>query len=103
MTKNARKTIAFLPLFTLLAAFDGIAANTQLPATADKNIGSQVREIIAVFKTHYDIGFTDLVTNILTRYRTQFADRALTVIDQSRSLPAEKLPIANKNEIDWLI
>src|SRR5262249_39565689 len=46
-----------------------------------------VKEIIVVFKTHYDIGYTDLVTNILTRYRTTFADRALAVIEQSRSLP----------------
>ena len=51
---------------------------------------NQVREIIVVFKTHYDIGYTDLVTNILTRYRTQFADKALSVIDQSRSLPPEQ-------------
>ena len=51
---------------------------------------NQVREIIVVFKTHYDIGYTDLVTNILTRYRTQFADKALAVIDQSRSLPPEQ-------------
>ena len=51
---------------------------------------NQVSEIVVVFKTHYDIGYTDLVTNILTRYRTVFADRALAVIDQSQSLPPEQ-------------
>lgn len=50
---------------------------------------SPVREIVVVFKTHFDIGYTDLITNILTRYRTDFADRALSVIDQSRSRPPE--------------
>jgi len=50
----------------------------------------EVKEIVVVFKTHFDIGYTDLVTNILTRYRTQFADRALSVIDQSSTLPPDK-------------
>ena len=52
--------------------------------------GNQVDEIVVVFKTHYDIGYTDLVTNILTKYRTQFADKALAVIDQSESLPPDQ-------------
>lgn len=60
-----------------------LAVLLALPARAE----NQVKEIVVVFKTHYDIGYTDLVTNILTRYRTTFADRALAVIEQSRSLP----------------
>jgi hypothetical protein len=48
------------------------------------------RRIIVVFKTHFDIGYTDLVTNILTRYRTQFADRALAVMEESRSWPPQQ-------------
>ncbi len=64
----------------------GVLLLSPLPMQAE----NQVREIIVVFKTHYDIGYTDLVTNILTRYRTQFADKALAVIDQSRSLPPEQ-------------
>ena len=51
---------------------------------------SQVQEIVVVFKTHFDIGYTDLVTNILTRYRTQFVDGAMKLIDDSRSLPPEQ-------------
>ncbi len=63
-----------------------LVAALVLPAHAE----SQVKEIVVVFKTHYDIGYTDLITNILTRYRTQFADKALAVIEQSRSLPPEQ-------------
>jgi alpha-mannosidase len=48
------------------------------------------RQIIVVFKTHFDIGYTDLVTNILTRYRTRFADGALAVMEESRSWPPEQ-------------
>jgi alpha-mannosidase len=51
---------------------------------------SPVQEIVVVFKTHFDIGYTDLVTNILTRYRTQFVDQALDVVEHSRSLPPDQ-------------
>jgi len=74
----------------LLGACSTLAADSQSPQPAATNRPSQAREIVVVFKTHYDIGYTDLVTNILTRYRTLFADRALAVIDESRSLPPEQ-------------
>lgn len=48
------------------------------------------KEIVVVFKTHYDIGYTDLVTNVLTRYRTTFVDNAMKIIDDSQSLPADR-------------
>ena len=70
--------------------FHIITALALLVAAPMGRAGNQVSEIVVVFKTHYDIGYTDLVTNILTRYRTVFADRALAVIDQSQSLPPEQ-------------
>lgn len=51
---------------------------------------SKVQEIIVVFKTHFDIGYTDLVTNVLTRYRTTFLDKALKLIEDSRTLDRDK-------------
>jgi hypothetical protein len=51
---------------------------------------SQVKEIVIVFKTHFDIGYNDLVTNILTRYRTKFTDGALKLIEESRQLPVDE-------------
>jgi hypothetical protein len=50
----------------------------------------RVQEVIVVFKTHFDIGYTDLVTNVLNRYRTSFLDQALKLIDVSRDLPADQ-------------
>jgi hypothetical protein len=47
-----------------------------------------VREIIVVFKTHFDIGYTDMASNVVTTYRTKFMDSALKVVDESRALPA---------------
>jgi len=43
-----------------------------------------VREIILVFKTHFDIGFTDLVANVVKKYRTKMIDAALDVIAENR-------------------
>src|ERR1035437_117385 len=62
-----------------------LIASLVLPMRAE----SQVQEIIVVFKMHFDIGYTDLVTNILTRYRTEFVDGATKLIELSQSLPPE--------------
>jgi hypothetical protein len=57
-----------------------------LPARAQ----NRVQEIVVVYKTHFDIGYTDLVTNVLTRYRTKFVDGAMKAIEHSRSLPPDQ-------------
>ena len=49
-----------------------------------------VAEVIVVFKTHFDIGYTDLAANVVQRYRTSMIDDALKVVDANRSLPAEQ-------------
>ena len=53
-------------------------------------VGPKVDEIIIVFKTHFDIGYTDMATNVVQRYRTTMIDDALNVVDQNRSLPAQQ-------------
>lgn len=47
----------------------------------------RVEEIIVVFKTHFDIGYTDMAVNVVERYRTSMIDQALAVADQNRDLP----------------
>ena len=49
-----------------------------------------VQDVIIVYKTHFDIGYTDLATNVLERYRTTMIDQALKVADESRTLPPEQ-------------
>jgi hypothetical protein len=73
------------PVKPLLYAvfFMGLLA---LPVRAENG----VQEIVVVYKTHFDIGYTDLVTNVLTRYRTKFVDGAMTAIEHSRSLPPDQ-------------
>ena len=50
---------------------------------------SRVSQVVVVFKTHFDLGYTDLTRNVVKRYRTSMIDNALDVCDQNRSLPAE--------------
>ena len=65
-----------------------LATVVALPgAAAEPNHLSQ---IIVVFKTHFDIGYTDMASNIVQRYRTTMIDHALEVVDQNRDLPAEQ-------------
>ena len=52
--------------------------------------GNQIDEIIVVYKTHFDIGFTHPAPEIVNTYRTEMIDNALKVIDESDDWPAEK-------------
>lgn len=48
---------------------------------------AEVREVIVVYKTHFDIGYTDMAAGIVQRYRTAFVEEALKVADENRQLP----------------
>ncbi len=50
----------------------------------------QVTDVWVVFKTHFDLGYTDLPENVFTRYRTEMMDNALKVIGKNKLLPPEK-------------
>ena len=64
-----------------------VANAAALVEQAHKKSGA-VEQIIVVFKTHFDIGYTDMASNIVTKYRTTMIDQALAVVDQNRDLPA---------------
>ncbi|MBI5819993.1 MAG: hypothetical protein HZA88_13495 [Verrucomicrobia bacterium] len=48
---------------------------------------ARVEQVVVVFKTHFDIGYTDMASNVVHRYRTSMIDQALDVADQNRDLP----------------
>ena len=50
----------------------------------------KLEEVIVVSKTHFDIGFTDLASRVVDRYRTSMADQALKLVDESRGLPPDQ-------------
>jgi len=68
-----------LLIMSALAALTSAAAGTKT-----------LTEIVVVFKTHFDIGYTDMATNIVQRYRTTMIDHALEVVDQNRDLPPQQ-------------
>ena len=51
---------------------------------------AEVKEIILVFKTHFDIGYTKLASEVVDIYRTEMIDNALDVVDASANQPEER-------------
>jgi alpha-mannosidase len=51
---------------------------------------SVIEHVIVTYKTHFDIGFTDLASTVIHRYRTEFVDRCLEILDKSRELPPDQ-------------
>jgi hypothetical protein len=51
----------------------------------------QVTDVWVVFKTHFDLGYTDLPENVFARYRGEMMDKALKVIEKNTQLPAESV------------
>jgi len=51
---------------------------------------TNVTAVWVVFKTHFDIGYTDLVTNVLNRYRGEMMDNALAIIEKEPKPPADQ-------------
>ena len=52
--------------------------------------GTQLKEIIVAFKSHFDIGFTHPAPEIVNTYRTSMIDNALRLIEESYKQPVEK-------------
>lgn len=69
--------------FCLLLLLIGITAARSETASAPV----PAREVVIVFKTHFDIGYTDMASNIVRRYQTTMIDSALNVVDRNRNLP----------------
>jgi hypothetical protein len=66
--------VSFIVRFLLLASVVG----TALPAWAENaSRWPKLEEVIVVSKTHFDIGYTDVASRVVERYRTSMADQAL--------------------------
>ncbi len=66
-------------------------AGTAVRAWAeDASVWPKLEQVIVVSKTHFDIGYTDLASRVVDRYRTSMVDQALNLVDESRSLPPDQ-------------
>lgn len=70
-------------LFSILVFFILIPVFSQRPNLKTDNV-------IVVFKTHFDIGYTDLAGSVVNKYKTSMIEGALKVIDKTRSLPEDQ-------------
>jgi len=70
------------------------ARSTAVPADRNparaKPAPSRVREVIVVIKTHFDIGYTHRVKEIVHHYRTGMIDKAMDIMDAGGDLPPEQ-------------
>ena len=79
--RPTRVVVMLCGLLSSIVTLAAFAAEADRPA---------VQQVIVVFKTHFDIGYTDMAANIVQKYRTTMIDQALEVVDRNRDLPAEQ-------------
>jgi len=73
-----------------LVCLMAVAAMTAHSARVGAAVPPQLEAVVVVFKTHFDIGYTDMASNVVQRYRTTMIDQALEVVDQNRALPPDR-------------
>lgn len=78
------------------------------PAAGKDNPNPKVEEIIVICKTHFDIGYTHRVNEIVRYYQTDMIDRAFKLMETSKDLPKEQqfawtIPgwVLSKTMEDW--
>ncbi|MFA5818741.1 MAG: hypothetical protein WC854_05630 [Bacteroidales bacterium] len=73
---------------SLIMFFSFVGVN--LPAQQSEKPNPNVKEIIFVFKTHFDNGYTDMAESVINKYSTTMMEQALATLEESRRLPREK-------------
>ena len=59
------------------------------PLTAEAQVPATLKQIIVVFKTHFDIGYSDMARNVVHTYRTSMIDKTLLAVEKNRQQPAD--------------
>ena len=55
------------------------------PAFSQKPV-LKTENVIVVFKTHFDIGYTDLAGSVVNKFKTSMIEGALKVVDRTKSI-----------------
>ena len=76
----------------LLGPLAALHAPATLATAGDAIVTPEVKvtDVWVAFKTHYDIGYTDTVPNVLTKFRVKMMDSAIRNFEADRKLPPEK-------------
>jgi len=72
----------------LLLTLSLLLGLTLTAQNAEKKV--EIEKVIVVFKTHFDIGFTGLESEVVERYRTSMIDSALKTVNKSDKLAQDK-------------
>jgi alpha-mannosidase len=59
-------------------------------ANPNTTVRQGVENVVIVYKTHFDIGYSETVQQVLHDYRTSMADRVLEAIEKNSSQPKDK-------------
>jgi hypothetical protein len=59
-------------------------------ASNKKGVAKNLQQVIIVYKTHFDIGYSETVQQVLHDYRTAMADKVLDAIDKNKNQPRDK-------------
>ncbi|WP_143305950.1 glycoside hydrolase family 38 N-terminal domain-containing protein [Chitinophaga vietnamensis] len=62
----------------------------QVHAQEEQARDTVVKDIIVVFKTHFDIGYTDFAESVIQKYSTTMVQHALEVVDKSKVLTPDR-------------
>jgi alpha-mannosidase len=97
--KKMAGSVALLFLF-LVFGYSAKAQNYNTKSTlpgVKTTVGKQggkkvtgVENVIIVYKTHFDIGYSETVQQVLHDYRTSMADKVLDAIDKNSSQPKDR-------------
>jgi len=90
MNKRKVSIVLFVLLMMTAKTGTGQPAWKKSRPKEDTVINTRVKEIIVVFKTHFDIGYTHRAKDVVQYYRTEMIDRALEAMDSSKSMPADQ-------------
>jgi alpha-mannosidase len=88
--------LAFCLMLTLLSRAQNYNTKSTLPGAKTtatllkEKKKSGVENVIIVYKTHFDIGYSETVQQVLHDYRTSMCDKVLDAIDKNSSQPKDK-------------
>lgn len=83
--KRWGRPVALLTLF-IASGYSTLIAQNDKAASSYPDL----KEVIIIYKTHFDIGYSDLARNVVHKYRTEMLDHTLDNIEKNSKRPKEE-------------
>jgi hypothetical protein len=87
---NDVKTSCSIALAVLLGWTVTACVAGDLPPTAHADPKTGLQNVVIVYKTHFDIGYTTRTREVVHEYRTEMADRVLDAVERNSRQPKEQ-------------